>query len=199
MLIPLVFISCKNTSTYPITDFSLAIVEDDINGKWKMIGDPVSGNFYEVYRADVRYQDDNFKNQYHLRFWNRGGTNPTYEANFHCSKINEELFINLPYWQAKSHINHQANMNSELYMRNPYLYDTTLEVINNDGFFKNKGYIFLRILEIGEYNDKITAAIVGDTHLRSFESQTRVYEYVAENMNNPNFYSDTIHLYKIDR
>lgn len=188
--------SCKNTATYPISEPSAEMMDDRVAGKWKMIEDPVPENYYEVYRADKVFKDEDVKYLYHIRFWNRKGTNPTFESNLHFSKINKELFINLPYWQARAHINHKANMSSELYMHNPDLYDTTIGVIN-DGFFKNFGYFLVKVLEFGEYNDKITLAVVGDPSLRSLNSQQEVYDHVAENMNKPAFYSDTVHLYKI--
>lgn len=155
--------SCSNVSTYPISAPSEHLLEDRVIAKWKFLEDTNINNYYEVYRAHISYP-----NQYHIRFWNRGGTNPTFESNGHFSKIDEEMFFNLPYFE--------LGTGSEI--------------------FQNEGYIFLHILEVNNEYDKITASVVGDTTMRQLKNSEGVLSYVKKNMNNPQFYTDTIHLVK---
>ncbi len=162
VLLQLIY-GCSNISIYPISAPSEHVVEDRVIAKWKFLEDTNTHNFYEVYQAHV-----NYPNQYHIRFWNRGGTNPTYESNGHFSKIDDEQFFNLPYFEPGT----------------------------NGTFFQNEGYIFLRLLDVNNEFDKITASVVGDTTMRQLRNSEEVLNYVKKNLNNPKFYSDTIHLIK---
>ncbi|MCB0696900.1 MAG: hypothetical protein KDC07_06030 [Chitinophagaceae bacterium] len=83
--------SCNNISIFPIDKPGQALDDDRLIGKWKFEEDTNKNNFYEVYPSI-------YPHQYHVRFWNRGGTNPTYEANVYYSKVNDEKFLNVPYF-----------------------------------------------------------------------------------------------------
>jgi hypothetical protein len=89
------FLSCKSVSKYPIDEVSLNNLDDRIIGKWKFEEDTNKNNFYEVIPRKEPYKTD----RYHVKFWDRGGKNPTYEANIHFSKIGNVTFINVPYWE----------------------------------------------------------------------------------------------------
>ena len=79
---------------YPIDAPSMDNLNDGILGRWKFEEDTNKNNFYEIIRRKPYALD-----KYHIKFWDRGGTNPSYEANMHFSKIGNALFINVPYFE----------------------------------------------------------------------------------------------------
>lgn len=151
--------SCKNTASYALDKEPVPEVQrDQVMGKWKFEEDTNSGNFYEVTRAH-----SSIPNQYHIRFWNRGGINPTYEANGFFSVVKGYGFFNVPYFEKG---------------------------------LTNFGYGFLKLIEIDPDFTSITAAVVGDETMRSLASEDEVRKYVTAHVDDPAFYSDTIHLFK---
>ncbi|MBL7683613.1 MAG: hypothetical protein JNK00_09665 [Flavipsychrobacter sp.] len=148
--------SCNNVANFPIAPPDATATDDRIIGKWQFNEDTNANNYYEVYSG---YES----NTYHIRFWDRGGTNPTYESNLHFSDVNGIRFINIPYFE---------------------------EI----GFLQ---YGFLKILDTDKDFTKITAAVVGDENIERIKSQEKLNAHITKNMNNPRFYSDTIHFYKI--
>jgi len=157
--------SCKNVATYPISEPSEKCSENRIEGIWKFREDTNSNNFYEVYR-----RDSTWKKSYHVRFWNRGGTNPTYEANIHFSKIGQTMFINVPYWEFDE---------------------------EHDNYSANRGYGFLKILDHNETFDQMTVAPVNDSTMRYLKNSEEVRAYITKNLNNPAFYQTPKHFYKV--
>lgn len=83
---------CKRIARYPISEPSAANMEDRIIGRWKLEEDTNKNNFYEILKGYGPLK-------YHVKFWDRGGTNPTYESNLFFSRIGNATFINAPYWE----------------------------------------------------------------------------------------------------
>lgn len=158
LLVCLLATGCKNVANYPITKPASGVKDDRIIGKWKFEEDTNTNNYYELYTADK----DCCPNQYHIRFWNRGGTNPTYEANMHFSVVNDTWFINVPYFERGLPLQ----------------------------------YGFLKILESNKDFTKFTAAVVGDETMQRIKTQQQLKAYIIKNINNPKFYSDTVHFFK---
>lgn len=151
--------SCKNTASYALDKEPVPeIQKDQVMGRWKFEEDTNSGNFYEITKADV-----SIPNQYHIRFWNRGGANPSYEANGFFSVVKGYGFFNVPYFEKG---------------------------------LTNFGYGFLKLVEIDADFTRLTAAVVGDETMRSLASEAEVRKYVTAHVDDPAFYSDTIHLFK---
>jgi hypothetical protein len=92
-LVSLAFFSCKYTSTFPIDEPKKECMNDAIVGKWKLVEDTNGNNFYEIYKSKFNPYS------YHIRFWNRGGRNPTYEADAFFSCLESSSFLNVPYWE----------------------------------------------------------------------------------------------------
>lgn len=155
----LLSVGCKSVARFPIDEPSMNNLEDGLIGRWKFEEDTDKRNFYEILRGNP-YRSD----VYHLKFWNRGGTNPTYEWNIHVSKIDGIRFINVPYYR--------------------------------EGSRAQEGYLFLRILEVNKDFTKMTTATVHDTTMWELD-QAGVKERIRKNLNNPSFYYDTAHFYKI--
>jgi hypothetical protein len=155
----LLSLGCKSVAKFPIDEPSMANLEDGLIGRWKFEEDTDKRNFYEIQRGDP-YRSD----RYHIKFWNRGGTNPTYEWNIHVSKIDGIQFINVPYYR--------------------------------EGPRTHEGYLFLRILDANKDFTKMTTTTVYDTTMWELD-QAEVKERIRKNLNNPSFYYDTVHFYKI--
>jgi hypothetical protein len=156
LLVCLLAIGCKNVANYPITEPSATATDARVTGKWQFEEDTNKNNYYEVYPAHSDYP-----HSYHIRFWNRGGTNPTYESNLHFSDVNGVRFINVPYF--------------------------------GNGPLQ---YGFLKILESNSDFTKFTAAVVGDEKMEQIKSAEKLKAHIIKNINNPKFYSDTVHFFK---
>jgi hypothetical protein len=66
-----------------------------------------------------------------------------------------------------------------------------------EGEFQNKGYFFLRVLEMNNDFTKFTTATVQYPNMRDLKSSEEVRALIAKNLNNPKFYYDTVHFYKV--
>lgn len=152
---------------YPIDEPSVANLNDGIRGAWKFKEDTNKNNYYEIIRGNPYAED-----RYHIKFWDRGGTNPTYESNLHFSKIGNTLFINVPY------------------------FELAVNVPSTEDHFAHQGFFFLKVLDVNADFTKMTVAAVHDTTLWNLD-QAGVTKRITKNVNNPAYYSAPIHLYKV--
>ena len=56
----------------------------------------------------------------------------------------------------------------------------------------------MRLININAARDSITTAVVADTTLKSLGSEKQIRRRIAENIDNPVFYSDMVHFYKVN-
>lgn len=80
---------CSNIASYPISQADSGLYDEGYTGKWKFEEDTNSHNFYAISKGLT-------PNKYHIKFWDRGGKNPTYEGEAYLSVVNGEKFFNLP-------------------------------------------------------------------------------------------------------
>ncbi len=165
----LFFYSCGTPSPFPLSLPSNAYNDDRIVGNWKMEEDTNGYNFYEITQRDTV---DRFN--YHVRFFNRGGTNPTYEANVFFSQIggygaNTVRFLNVPYIEVNGHT------------------------------WRDKGYFLVRILEMNDDLTEVTTATVDHKALTEMKRTEELNGFINDNIDNPKIYSDTVHFYKVDK
>ncbi len=110
---------------------------------------------------------------YYITYMNRHGTNPQYQQwSVFPSRVNNETFLNVPYRyvpEKNGHVNGQIK----------------------------HGYFFVRLIKINAAYDTITTAIVADTTMSSLTGSEEVRSRISKNGNNPGFYSDTLHFYKV--
>lgn len=149
---------CKSVANYPIDDPLAANADDRLIGKWKFREDTNKLNFYTIRKSETPYK-------YHAQFWNRSGTNPTYEGSVYFSKIDNSLFLNIPCWEEEE---------------------------------EKMTYFFLKILAVNADYSQLTTATVFDTTMSTLKSKAEVRERIMKNLDNPEFYSDTVHFYKIN-
>lgn len=83
-------------------------------------------------------------------------------------------------------------------------YDAFLSDVNNVPYlnvlYKDdsaNGYLFLKILDINAAGNLITATSVSDSMMKHMHSSAEVRERIRQNLNNPKFYNDTLHFYKV--
>ena len=83
-------------------------------------------------------------------------------------------------------------------------YDAFLSDVNNVRFlnvlYKDdsaNGYLFIRILNINPTGNIITATAISDSMMKHVGSSAAVRERIRENLDNPSFYSDTLHFIKV--
>ena len=159
LLLIAVVAGCKSVANFPISAPSSTDREDRIAGRWKLTEDTNKNNFFAIEKGND-YNPD----KYHVQFWNKGGTNPTYEVEAYFSKIGNSMFLNVPYPEKG---------------------------------MEKRGYFFLKILDANADYTKITTATVHDTTLRSLKNEREVLKLITENIDNPAFYYDTCHFYKL--
>jgi hypothetical protein len=156
----LVWAGCKSTATYPIDEPTGDVINDGLVGKWKMEEDTDKRNYYLV----EKWRDPG---EYHIKFYNRGGTNRTYESMLHYSIIDGQPFINARYFDLST------------------------------GEMGNFGYFFLKVTEANKDYSKITLSLVGDTTMRGLTSSAEVKARIAANLHKRSFYSETVHMFKV--
>jgi hypothetical protein len=166
LVLPVLFVllhGCKSVAKFPMDEPLADYANDYIIGKWKPMEDSDKNNFFEITKAMSGPK-------YHVKYWNRGGTNPTYEANVFFSKINNYLFLNVPYWH---------------------------ENRDDRSYYQASGYFFVKIINVNSDHTKMTTATIRDTTLGSLASSLEVYNRTAKNLNNRFYYSDTVHFIKL--
>jgi hypothetical protein len=59
------------------------------------------------------------------------------------------------------------------------------------------GYFFLKIMNVNASGNKVITVTVSDSTMKYLKNPAQVKERIRKNLNNPVFYSDTTHMYKI--
>jgi hypothetical protein len=59
------------------------------------------------------------------------------------------------------------------------------------------GYLFMRVLYANADFSKMTTCTVNDTTMRALKNTSSVRDLIVKNMDNPKFYYDTVHFYKL--
>jgi hypothetical protein len=195
--------SCESYSKYTIDEKPTIKIDDNMLGIWKVLEDtnhfdyfivqdasdkineynkwvakntkehPTSGTEYlEVYKSYKKKQDY----WYYITRMDKNGLNNTYE-NFGAfiSNIRGATFLSIPYRYF------------------PPFYDPSSEAPEVSGYF------FVRILNMNEYHNTMTIAVVGDKTMKDLNSSAEVRKRISQNLNSPSFYSDTLHLFKVSK
>lgn len=213
-------ISCKSISKYTIDDKPLVKTDSSLYGIWKAVEDTDKANYilvqspYDLFHyVDWWYHLDSIKKRsyfdekfladpervrmafhkdetmyseayndfignkdyyYHITRMGMHGKTPHYKQwSVFVSKVNNTIFLNIPYRYVPSKDGH-------------YLSGQT-----------KQGFFFVRLVKITAAYDTITTAIISDTTLMHLTNSKEVRNRVAKNINNPAFYSDTLHFYKV--
>ena len=125
---------------------------------------------YESYDRFIKEKD----HYYYITRMDAHGKNPHYQQwSVFLSKVNNATFLNIPYRYVPSKDGHFISGQTK------------------------QGFFFLRLIKINAAYDTITTAIISDTTLVHLTSSKEVRNRVEKNVNNPAFYSDTLHFYKV--
>ena len=119
---------CNSVAQFPISDPATDTFSKGFVGKWKFDEDSNKNNYYEI-EWGLPYSTD----AYHVKFWDRGGMNPTIEMSINMTKIGGDIFISIPY--LKSH----------------------------GWGYSPRGYFFLKVIDINKDFTKMTTATVHDS------------------------------------
>lgn len=169
-------LGCKSYSKHTIDEKPSIKVDTTLLGSWKAIGDTDNKNFILVQSFYDAYH--NTEKQYHMSA--DFGKNRDYE--YYITYFNR-------------------------HGKNPVYgqWITTISVIDGVTFFnigdlnsELKGYLLVRVISKDTASRKLTTAIVADTTLKYLKSSQQVRERITKNLNNPSFYSDTMHFYKVN-
>jgi hypothetical protein len=192
ILICILAASCENYSNYPIDERPGILIDRGMLGIWRNVEEKQQYNFFliqdykDVFNptganilgdessGEGQYKDYKKFNYYITEADNSAAQTKYMQWTGFVSKVNGATFMNL----------------SESYIQ------------NNEGLDLESGtnqdkYYFLRILSINEGRNIIKAVAVQDSTLKYMKNTTQVRNYIARNLNNPTFYGDTVHFYKI--
>ena len=161
---------CQSFSKYPISDAKADLYDMRLYGKWKFAEDTNKNNYYLVQK-----DHDPGTNKYHVMFFDRGGKNRTFEGSIYFSKVGDALFLNIPCW-----------------VRHADKYTDAIKDYEETG-----GYFFIRVIDANGDYSKLTTATVLDDGLARLKSSKEVYTHIARHMNEPTYYHDTAHFYKV--
>ena len=176
---------CNVFSIYPIDEQPLIKLDTRFLGKWKIIEDTDKANYLSIREmpgieyqtaAELKLKPYNL----YVTYWNRHGVNPVYgDFTWYISKIGNKRFINI----------HGTNIPA----------DESFEALEKGvGLNKKWGFYFADIVNINQRADSIILAIVGDSTLKDLTNSQQVRERIQSNMNNRNFYSHVLHLYRVN-
>ncbi len=155
---------CKSVAQFPINEPATDTFNKGFVGKWKFQEDSNKNNYYQI-EWGLPYSTD----AYHVKFWDRGGKNPTIEMNIHFTNIRGNIFVSVPYLK-----------------RGEEIWD-----------YRPSGYFFLKVIDINKDFTKMTAATVHDSTMSELNA-VGIRQRIARNLDNPAYYFDTVHFYKMN-
>jgi len=189
------FASCRNYSRFPIDENPRINSDNNLLGIWKAVEDTNKLDYILVQNATDLYgiTSDKVANEelsaagkrkmvaansnllrqtsrfYYLTRQENDGTNPHYfQWHSYLSKIGNVRFLNVAY----------RNVEKEA----------------KDGT-REEGYFFVKVIKLTQ--DSLVTAIVADPTLRFLKNTSEVRSRIAKHLNNPYYYSDTLHFYKV--
>ncbi len=195
VLIIVLFWGCKSYSKFAIDKNATIKIDTNLLGIWKISEDTDKANYllvqspYDVYLSAYSSDSPHYDPQYYERYdrfllcnnskyfitrFTAHGKNPQYQQwDAFLSKVKAEKFININYAYT------------------PYTngrYETERET---------HGYFFVRLMKVNTTYDSMAITIATDTTLRSTTSSKEVRKMIQRNLDNPAFYKDTLHCYKV--
>ena len=165
---------CKSYSKYTIDDRPLIKIDTSLFGTWKAREDTDTKNFILIqnfYDVAHKYKEMHSDSSDEVK--------------------NKDFDYYITYFDRNGRNPHYqqwtvflSKINSAIFLNSNYRYEETY------------GYFFIRLIKI--VHDTITTSIVADTTLKYLTSSKEVRNRIAKNINNPGFYSDTLHFYKVN-
>jgi len=173
---------CKSIAKYPIDAKPAVAVDTALLGSWTAAEDTdqanhiVIQNFWDAHPSGEGVNQVDKKYGYYLSYMHMHGQYATYHhfESFQ-SKVGSAMFFNLPY---RNEVTDKKTGAS------------TGDVV--------RGYFFVRILSMNAAHTEMVTAMVADTTMTKLKSSKEVRAYITKNLNNPKFYSDTLHFRKTD-
>ena len=174
--------SCKSYSKYTIDEKPSIKIDTGLCGIWRAVEDTDKANYvfvqnyFDVHGANYTEFSEKKDYLYYITYFNRHGRNPLYQQwHSFISKVDGATFLNIPYRYSPFWYEHKEN--------GPPV----------------EGFFFVRLIKISAAYDTLVTAIVSDTTLKSLTSSKEVRNRVKKNVNNPTFYSDTLHFYRVSQ
>ena len=181
-------VGCKSYSKYTIDSKPSIKIDTGLLGIWKAVEDTDKANFILIqnlddaeYKIEEKWRKKNKSYEtrdydYYLTYMHQHGSHPHYrQFTAFLSTVNKSKFLNVAYYYTPYVKGHPINNQSE------------------------EGYFFVRLVHLSRKYDTLVTAIVADTTLKYLKSSAEVRERITKNVNNPAFYSDTLHFYKVSR
>lgn len=162
---------CKGYSTHAIDENALNKIDTNLLGIWRVAEDTDRRNFIYVER---NYDVHHFSRDYGTRKFKQ------YEHCYYLTYMNRHgKNARYEQWLAFT-----SDINGTRFMNITY---------RNDG----EGFFFVRFIKRSANRDTITTCMVADTNLRYLPDSKAVRKKITGSINDPVFYSDTMHIYKI--
>ena len=180
---------CKNISEYPIDSHPLAAnLDTNLYGIWKAKEDTSSRDYFIVQSNQQVFNE-------YLDIYKNANKEWTSEEG-HRSVL--KRYEQNKYGYLITYMNHAGT--------NPIClhWPVFLSKIRTTTFFNIggkegnlEGYMFARIVQIDLKQNNFTVAMVADTTLRALKNSMEVRDRLEKNLNNPAFYKDTFHFFKV--
>ena len=191
---------CKSYSKYPIDEKPLVKIDTNLLGIWKVVEDTNKKDYILVQTRDNDHPQNHGKRKeekkegyfmnnercYYVTRVDADGRNPHYYFwGVFLSTVGREMYFNVSYLYQPLPVKSTAPPDpKEWYARETY------SVADEES-----GYFFVHIINIS--HNSMTTAVVADTTLKYLTSAKEVRNRIEKNLNNPGFYSDTLHFYKV--
>jgi len=197
-------VGCKSYSKYTIDEKPLIKIDTGLLGVWKAVEEPDKKNFILIQNNyDVMEQNhqamsrfDSADMEYSIRA-TYGNNYPYYNEIKNCSYFITDMDMHGQRRYYQQFYGFLSGIGASMFLNETYNYvpkGADGNYRSNDGV---KGYFFIRLLKVNAKHDRITTAIVADTTLKYLRNSAEVRSRIEKNINNPAFYSDTLHWYKV--
>jgi len=164
---------CRSYSRYPIDQKPIIKIDTAILGSWKAVEDTDRKNFLLIQNSHDAipegYYTDSADQVKHKDYY--------YYITYFNRHGKNPLYQQ---WTA-----FLSDINNEKFVNVVYMHEHV------------SGYLLVK-LNINSTNDTITTALVADTALKYFHSSEYVRDQIIKHADDPAFYSDTLHFYKLN-
>jgi len=202
---------CKSYSKYAIDSEPNMGIDTNLLGMWRCVEDTDKTNFIEVQNTHDIYGDvekrygsmENYLAK-SVEEWKEGAAQGKWDSTEDRSMLalrwdtrNKHSLYWITYFDAHGLNPHfeawdafLSSVNKKIFLNLTYLHQVTPGNLE-------EGYLLVRFIKLTR--DTVTTAIVADKTLKNLKSSKAVRDRVTARLNDKNFYSDTMHFYRIKK
>lgn len=184
---------CQGYAEFPIDEQPRVKVDTNMFGIWKALEDTNRYDYFIIQTADDLFRD--YGQWLSQTYKESANSTDEFVERFKKMRAEREykyFITRMDKDGLNKHYEHFGAYPSKVgratFINIPY--------VNSDNM-DEQGFFFVRVLDVKHNNYLMTIAVVGDKSLRYMKSSAAVRKHIAKNVNNPYFYSDTLHLVRV--